>query len=806
MREIIGTDNRILEIDLTTRTSGEFEVAAEDRRMYLGGKGLGLKYLYERMAPGTDPLGEGNILALMMGVLLGTGAPCSGRFAAVTKSPLTGIFTTSSCGGPFGMAFKTAGYDGLLVSGRSESPVLLRIDSNGVRFDDATSLWGLETVAAQEALGLSRQQGALVIGPAGENRVRYANIASGHRFLGRGGMGAVMGAKNLKALVATGRTCKILPANPKKFQKAKKRAERYINANVFTSDLYRNYGTNANTTPCNDHGILPVHNFRQGSHGDAPNVSGETIRETYKTRYSTCKPCSILCGHKGAYPDGSTHQIPEYETVGLLGISLGIFDTQKITEWNDICCRMGMDTISAGATLAWAMEAGEKGLRDTTLRFGSPEGISAVLGDIGLKNGQGDELGNGTRWLSGKYGGREFAMHVKGLELAAYDPRGAWGQGLAYAVANRGGCHLSAYLLGLEIYTGLLNPYRTHAKPEFVRFFENITCGINSLQTCQFTMFGYLLEPPLTKYTPKPILGFLMQNLPQVALPLTDFGTYPQLWSAVTGISMSSREFFKAGERIHVLERTMNTAEGICRRDDRLPDRLLQEGRADDEKERTVPLDGMLDRYYRIRGYDKNGIPKAAILEKLKIPRRTDQGKHPGVKGYREISPASKFVKRWYVGVMLWFVGRSLQAAAKVDRDVKGEIERLPDGFTFMLGVMPAGPHMIVGLDARRRWRYMGWNPAGKRIDLRLMIKHIEAAVLMFTFQESTAVASARDRLIVDGEVSLACAVIRLLDIVEVYLLPKLLAKLAVKRYPSWSMGRKLMGRIQIYLRSVLGI
>jgi len=806
MQEIIGTNGRILDVNLTTKEVGEFQVSESDRKMYLGGKGLGLKYLYDRMPPGIDPLDQRNILAFMMGVLLGTGAPCSGRFAAVTKSPLTGIFTSSSCGGPFGMALKTAGYEGLLISGRAPRPIIVKIDADNVNFLDAAELWGSGTFETREKLEIEKSEGELVIGPAGENRVLYANIASGHRFLGRGGMGAVMGSKNLKAIVARGNVYKIVPARSKKFGRIKKKATAYINANGMTSDLYRNYGTNAGTRFCNESGILPVRNFQQGSHAKADEISGETMKERYKTSYSTCKPCTIMCGHKGEHADGSIHQIPEFESVGMLGMSLGTFDTDRITEWNDICCQMGMDTISAGGTLAWVMEAGENGLIDTPLRFGSTEGVAEALADIALRRGRGDELANGTRRLSDRYGGRGYAMHVKGLELCAYDPRGSWGQGLSYAVANRGGCHLSAYLIAMEIFFGLLNPYRADAKPEFARFLESVTCCINSLQTCQFTMYAYIMESPLTKYTPNFLLGFLMQNLPKLALGVTDFSIYTKLWSATTGISMSNRNFFRAGDRIHVLERYMNTREGVSRKDDTLPFRLLEEGRSGDALNRTVPLDLMLDRYYRIRGYDKNGIPTSDTLEKLGILPREKVGLSRVKKGYREIRPGNKILKRWYVGIMLWFMGRAIQAAAKADREVRREMARLPEGFTFVLGVLPASPAMIVGKDDRGRVKYRGRRTEGKQIDLQLKIKNIEAAVLMFTFQESTATAVARDRLVVDGEVTSACAVVRILDIVEVYLLPKFLAGMAVKRYPSWTLGRKWFGRLQVYLRTIIGI
>ncbi len=445
-------------------------------------------------------------------------------------------------------------------------------------------------VETQQALSSDKKDGVLAIGPAGENRVRYANIASGHRFLGRGGMGAVMGAKNLKAIVARGGTYRILPNNPDKFKAVCKKATQYIKANKHTGDLYRNYGTNSNTRPCNEAGLIPINNFRRGSDKRTEDISGQTMQKKYNTSFDTCKPCTILCGHKGTYPDGSEHHLPEYESVNLLGPNLGIFDTDRITEFNDICGRMGMDTISTGVTLSWVMEAGGKGLIETDLKFGSPEGIADTLLSIAQRSDQGDEFANGTRWLSEKYGGKEFAINIKGLEMAAYDPRGSWGQGLAYAVANRGACHLSAYLIALEIFFKYLDPFKTYAKAEFTRLFESAFCGVNSLHTCQFTSYAYTMESPLTKYTPDPVLALMMQYLPQLATKLVDFSIYSDLFEAVSGIPMSAGEFLQAGDRIHVLERHMNCREGISRKDDTLPDRLLNEVREGDLSQENGPF------------------------------------------------------------------------------------------------------------------------------------------------------------------------------------------------------------------------
>ncbi len=617
MKQIRGTSNKILEIDLKTQTHEIYEVSPQERRLYLGAKGLGLKLLYDRMTPGKDPLGPDNIIALMPGVLMGTGGPSSGRFAAITKSPLTGIMVTSSCGGPFGLALKTAGWDGLLIKGKAKFPIYLDITEHGVEYKDAKNIWGMEIPDAQAVVDVKKTK-SVVIGPAGENLVRYANMASGHRFLGRGGLGAVMGSKNLKAVRSTGGAYAIKPYNPVQFKKIKTRANKYISQNNFTGDIYPKFGTSSNVQQCLDQGILPINNFQISKHEKANQVTGEIIAQNHDTKHHTCRPCTIRCGHKGSFKTGSM-PVPEYETIGLMGSSLGIFDIDIIAQFNQVCGRLGLDTISAGGTLAWVMEAASKGLIESDLKFGTSDGIINALEDIASMKDFGAKMAMGTKALSLEYGGMDFAMHVKGMEMAAYDPRGSFGQGLAYAVANRGGCHLSSYLVAQEVYFNLLKADSTHGKAVWVKFFEDLTCCINCLQTCQFTMFAFLMESPLTKYTPDFLLGMLMQYLPMVALPLVDFSIYNKLWNCVTGINLSSAEFIKAGERVHILERYMNTREGINRHDDTLPNRLLKQGRDSDPDKKVVPLDKMLHPYYKLRGYDKDGIPLKKTLTKLDI-------------------------------------------------------------------------------------------------------------------------------------------------------------------------------------------
>jgi len=617
MQELIGTNNRVIEIDLTNGTSTIITITDDDRKLYLGGKGLGLKLLAERLKPGTPALSEENILIIMTGVYMNSGVPCSARFTAITKSPLTGIIITSSCGGPFGMALKTAGYDGIILKGKAPQRSVLNIGET-FQLTNAGNLWGMDTEQTQKELNLPSGGGALVIGPAGENLVSIANAVSGHRFLGRGGIGAVLGSKNIKAIVAEGKKYKVVAKQKEDLDKLKKIGTKYINNNYITATLYRNYGTNSHIRLCNASQILPVRNFTSGSHPEAEKISGELFAEKYTKRHHTCKPCTILCGHEGEF-NGKRMSIPEYETTGLLGSNLEIFDPIKIAEWNHLCGLMGLDSISMGSVLGWTMEATEKKLIQSTLKFGSPDNVAETIVDVAYKRGLGLDLSEGTRALSEKYGGLDFAIQVKGLEIAAYDPRGAWGQGLAYATANRGGCHLSAPVFSLEGTLHYLLPHTTLSKVTFTDYFENMFSAVNSMHGCQFTSFAYMLEPFIAKNTPKPLLAFTMQTMPKMALALMDISMYSKSYEAITGIKLSQSDMLKAGKRIHLLERLLNTREGISAKDDTLPARFLNEGRKDDPKNHVVPLDKMLKKYYKVKGYDANGIPKPETLKKYGI-------------------------------------------------------------------------------------------------------------------------------------------------------------------------------------------
>ncbi|MBU1081715.1 MAG: aldehyde ferredoxin oxidoreductase family protein [Spirochaetes bacterium] len=624
MKTIRGASDRYLDVDLTSSSWTAFTPSEADLRAYIGGKGLGLKIFADRAGPGLagmDPLGPDNMLLFMMGLFVGTGAPCSARFEAISKSPLTGIMATASCGGPFGMALKTAGWDGMLIRGAAAGPTVLRVDEDGVRFEAAGEAWGMRTKEAQEALCPSPRHAAAVIGPAGENLVAYANIASGHRFVGRGGMGAVMGSKNLKAVVARGRDYRIEPADPARFARIDARSKKRIARNSFTK-AYADFGTNFNVNFGVDAGFAPVMNFRDRTDERCRDLSGQAMAERYKTEREACMPCTVLCGHRGTYPDGKVRPIPEYETIGLWGGNIGNFDPDLVGSWNEQMNGLGMDTISAGGTVAWAMEAAEKGLRPSGLAFGRVDNIASTIEDIAYRRGEGAELALGSRSLGEKYGGSEFAIHVKGLEMAAYDPRGAWGQGLGFAVTNRGGCHLGSYTVSLEALFGFLPPYTALSKPQWVDFFENLFSAVNSLHTCLFTVFGYLLEPPVAKYTPKPILKLAMLLTPRLAQALLDWSALSGYVESISGRKCSPGDFYASGRRTQLLERAMNVSCGIGATDDSLPPRFLAESRTKHARASVVPLEDMKKSYYRIKGYDADGVPTPRTLARAGVDYR----------------------------------------------------------------------------------------------------------------------------------------------------------------------------------------
>jgi len=613
MKEARAVNDKVLSVDLTSGRVSEIRISDGDRRRYFGGKGLALKLLYDHIKPGIDPLSRDNILVMMTGPTAATPAPTGGRFALAGKSPLTGIFASSLVGGRFGLSLKRAGFDGIMIRGKSDSPAYVSIDDGDVSMKDASPLWGMDTYEVQEAV---KDEGDwVVIGPAGENMVRFANLVSGKRVAGRCGLGAVLGSKKLKGLVARG-SRRFGPADPETFDKALKLARKKVKSHFMTGTRLPELGTPQNVMIYDKAGIMTVRNYSRTRFDKASEISGEKIREEHYVRNHGCVGCSIQCGRTGNY-NGKQMVSPEFETIAMMGSNLQIGSLTRIALWNEKLNRMGLDSISTGNVMGFAMELTENGLLDTDLVFGNPGSIDEMIDDIAYRRGLGNDLAEGVMRLSAKYGGKEYGIHVKGLEMPAYDPRGCTGQGLGYATANSGATHLSGSTHAIEV-ESYLSQRGTEGKAHFVKFLQDLTDAVNSSIFCIWTQYPFLEENLFYRYTPLSIMRLLMRDFPSVAVATADLSDYCALLSGLLGYKITRTEFYEVGERIFNLERYMNCREGISREDDTLPHRILHEVREDGWP--PIELDKMLAQYYRLRGWDKAGRPKSSLMQRLGIP------------------------------------------------------------------------------------------------------------------------------------------------------------------------------------------
>ncbi len=585
-----GWMGKIIEIDLGSGKQGTVAVSDMTRRQYLGGRGLAVK-LYSDLCPGpTDPLATDNALIFMTGPLTGT-MMTSGRYQVVSRSPLTGTICDSSSGGSFGAALKGAGLDGLIIRGRAAKPVYLAVHDGEVEVRDAAGLWGLDTQQTQKAIQAETTAKTAVacIGPAGENRVLFAAIMNDKdRAAGRGGMGAIMGAKNLKAIAASGSQT-VAVSDPEGYKTLNALIERMVDKNPVTGKSLQVLGTSVLVNIINAHGMFPTENFRRGVFNDAEGTSGEKIAETLLQRQSACYKCPIGCGRttqtKKKHGEG-----PEYETVWAFGAHLGISDLSAITEANYACNELGLDTITMGSTIGCAMELCESGAWKENLRWGDASKLLGWVTDTAHRRGIGIELGLGSKRLAAKYGRPELAMQVKGMEIPAYDPRGAQGMALSYATSNRGGCHMRAYMISPEIlgHPVFLDRFATAGKAEIVALFQDISAMVDSAVLCRFLQFA---------------LGI---------------STFAEMLRVVTGLDFSDDELLKIGRRVYTLERLFNNRAGFSRRDDTLPPRFFtEELQTGSSRHRLVRLDEMMDDYYAVRGWDKDGVPLPATLADL---------------------------------------------------------------------------------------------------------------------------------------------------------------------------------------------
>ncbi len=608
-----GWTGNVLRLDLNkplATVEGLNRRAAED---FLGARGLGLKYLYDEIDPAVDALDARNKLLFVTGPLTGTGAPGGSRYMVVTKGPLTGAIAHSSAGGAFASAMKYAGWDMIILEGKSRRPVYLWIDDDHVEIRDAQHLWGKTSTETEEAVIAETHPDAKVacIGPAGENQVLFACVMSDMgRAAGRSGVGAVMGSKNLKAIAVRG-TKGLKVADKTAFWAAMMDAYRKVDTP--DTEHFHQIGTPGVLALVKELGVLPTRNFKYGTNRDWEKLSGDRLATTISTRKKmglACPGCPVGCGRvtKVTNPKYASHGVgPEYETIGLYGSSCESNDLDVVSKAGFICNEMGMDTISAGSSIACAMELYEEGhlpLKDIgmPLNFGNTEAIIQLTEDMAYRRGFGKILAEGAYRLAARYGHPEFFMGVKKLEFPSYDPRGLQGMGLGYATNSRGACHIRGEIHDLTLYgvdywrvtkdrsLGPVDPLRWDDKPELTMDIQDWFCVLDSCGMCNFMFFLAM-----------------------------DEDNCRALVEAATGMDMGGHQGLRRlGERIFNLERLFNLKAGLTVKDDTLPKRMLEEPMPEGPaKGMVVHLDEMLPEYYRIRGWSSEGIPTAMKLQEL---------------------------------------------------------------------------------------------------------------------------------------------------------------------------------------------
>ncbi|MBQ9662038.1 MAG: aldehyde ferredoxin oxidoreductase family protein [Oscillospiraceae bacterium] len=638
MTNYCGYMGKVLVLDLTTKKTENYIWTDLDREKYIGGKAMASKILYDNLTGSETPFGPENLIVIATGPLTGTGAPSSNRFDISSLSPLTGITSSSNCGGNFGHYLKKAGLDALIIRGACEELNWVEIDNGEFVFHDAADLQDLKCGETQDTLqkklneahGRQIRCGMVCIGPAGENLVRYASVISGERAAGRAGMGAVFGSKKLKAITAAG------DAVPTVFDKEgaaehRKKWVNYIRSHPLTGDQLPKLGTAGLVSSMQVHGLLSTRNYAKGQFEEFEKVNGETLAEELNVANNGCLSCPIRCTRRVPV-EGKTVKGPELETLGLLGGNIENADLEQICRWNYELDELGMDTISAAGTLAWAMEANEKGIWKSGLAFGEREKLSQVFDDIAHRRGIGAELAEGSRRLSKKYGGQDFAIQSKGMELAAYEPRRAVGQGLGYAVANRGGCHLNGgYLVVLEGLGLNIDGQTPRGKADLCMVMQDLMEAISCGGQCLFTSYGvvpgFMIRNPngLLQRAVNAVVPFagpavrVYNKIPEVACFNIPLIPYPTELYYTTGMKMTLGQFTRAGERSYNVERAVNARFGVSAANDKLPKRLTDAPQDPNNPKTKVPLEQMKKTYYRARGWGKNGLPGEKKLRRLGI-------------------------------------------------------------------------------------------------------------------------------------------------------------------------------------------
>ncbi len=595
-----GYCGKLLRVNLST---GQISTEAIDpgiAKKFIGGRGLGTYYLSKEVPAETDPLGLDNKLILATGPLTGSAAPASGRYMAITKSPLSGTVACSNSGGFWGVELKFTGHDMIILEGKSPKPCYVSIRDEKVQIHDAGAYWG--KLVGETTEGLVAEFGdpkarVLTIGPAGERLSPIAAIMNDrYRAAGRSGVGAVMGSKNLKAIVVRG-TGKVSSAEPEKTGELLKGLRAKIKENPVTGTGLPTHGTAVLVNIINAQGVYPTRNFQTAVFPEAEKVSGEALTDKYLTGKDVCYRCPIACGRYSRAGDVEGGG-PEYETLWAYTADCGVSDLASVIRANKWCNEYGIDTISAGATIACAMELCQRGkippedVDGPPLEFGSNEAIVEWTRKMGAGEGLGAKLALGSYRLAELYGAPELSMSVKKLELPAYDPRGIQGHGLQYATSNRGGCHVRGYMISPEI-LGLpekLDPTTLEGKAVWAKTFQDLTAVIDSLGMCLFTSFAFSPDD------------------------------YRDLYTAIVGEDWTTEEMLATGERIWNLERVYNLDAGIAPDQDTLPKRLLTEpipeGPAAGQLHHLAEL---LPEYYKERGWSGEGIPTPEKLSALAL-------------------------------------------------------------------------------------------------------------------------------------------------------------------------------------------
>ncbi|MDA8229426.1 MAG: aldehyde ferredoxin oxidoreductase family protein [Desulfitobacterium hafniense] len=593
-----GYTGKILRINLSEKIIKTEALNMELAKKYLSGRGLAGKMFTDEVPANVDAFSPENKVFIAAGALTGTNTPTSGRFMVVTKSPLNGTLAASNSGGYWGPQLKFAGYDMVVLEGKADAPVYLSIYDDKVEIKDAEHVWGkdvYETTSILKAEFGDDQAKVLTIGPGGENLSLMAAVMNDlYRAAGRNGVGAVMGSKNVKGIIVRG-TGKVENANPEGTKVALSNVLKKIRENGVTGQGLPTYGTAVLVNIINENGVYPVNNFQEAYDPDADMISGETMAEKYLVKKDPCYRCPIACGRYCKWDEGEGGG-PEYETVWVFGSNCGIHDYEAIHQANDLCNKLGLDTISVGATIAAGMELFQRGyikpeeLAGIPLEFGNAKGMVEWVRKIAYCEGLGAKMALGSYRLAESYGAPELSMSVKKQELPAYDPRGVQGHGLQYATSNRGGCHVRGYVISPEI-LGLpekLDRFSLEGKATWVKIFQDLTAVIDSTGLCLFSSF---------------------------ALGLTD---YTGLVNEITGFKYTDEELLACGERIWNNERLHNLRVGYTKADDTLPKRFLEDPIPDGPSKGHVHrLDELLPEYYSVRGWDKEGVPTPECISAL---------------------------------------------------------------------------------------------------------------------------------------------------------------------------------------------